>query len=141
MGARIRGRRTQLGMTQGELAAACGISGPSVSAWESGKTTAISGEYLVAAARALKVTAEWILTGEGPAAPLGQSQSQRPDRERLHTAIQMVDEVLAELGITYPSKQRADLVLGCYIALDEGQKAESARLFVKSFLEAQRVKT
>lgn len=139
MAERIRERRLARGMTQQELGARCGISAPSVNAWESGKTTAITGANLLAAAKTLQVNPEWLLTGDGPA-DLSQSQSGRPDRTTLQTAIQVVEEVLHELQITYPPKQRADLVMGCYLALEAGQQAASARTFVAALLEAQAIK-
>lgn len=60
---RIKQRREALGMSVAGLARACGIRPPSIHNWEGGRTKAIEGQNLVAAARALGVSPEWILTG------------------------------------------------------------------------------
>lgn len=62
---RIKQRREALGMSVAGLARACGIRPPSIHNWEGGRTKAIEGKNLVAAARALGVSPEWILTGQG----------------------------------------------------------------------------
>lgn len=53
-------------VTSAALARACGIKPPSVSNWLSGKSTAMEGKNLVAAAKLLKVRADWLATGVGP---------------------------------------------------------------------------
>lgn len=52
--------------SQAALARACGIRGPSVSAWLSGHTKTLEGENLLNAARFFNVSPEWLATGRGP---------------------------------------------------------------------------
>lgn len=47
------------------LARACGITQPSVSDWFNGRTQALEGQNLVAAANYLRVNPEWLATGKG----------------------------------------------------------------------------
>lgn len=49
-----------------ELARACGVKQPSVSAWLSGETKSIDGGHLLKAARCLQVRPEWLHEGYGP---------------------------------------------------------------------------
>lgn len=56
----------EVGISQAELARACGVKPPSVHGWLSGKSKFLRGENLLAAARALNVSQEWLATGKGP---------------------------------------------------------------------------
>jgi phage repressor protein C with HTH and peptisase S24 domain len=62
---RIRAAMATTGITQAELARACGVKPPSVSGWLSGKSKFLRGENLLQAARALKVNEDWLATGKG----------------------------------------------------------------------------
>lgn len=66
---RIQKRRQEIGMSVRGLARACNIQPPSVHNWEGGRTKKIEGQNLIAAARALRVSPEWILTGRGEISP------------------------------------------------------------------------
>lgn len=66
LGARIKRRREELGLQQIDLARRVGISQPSLSNIESGKTKSLRAATLVGLARALKTTTRWIMTGRGP---------------------------------------------------------------------------
>lgn len=57
---------TRAGITQAELARLCGVKPPSVNGWLSGKAKFLRGENLLQAASALKVSQQWLATGEGP---------------------------------------------------------------------------
>lgn len=65
IGARIKYLREQIGMTQPALAAAVGISQPSMSNIESGHTASPSAIHLMAIAAALNANPNWIVYGEG----------------------------------------------------------------------------
>jgi hypothetical protein len=52
-----------------DLARACNIKPPSVAGWLSGKTKALEGSNLLAAAAFLKVNAKWLADGVGPKTP------------------------------------------------------------------------
>lgn len=52
-------------ITQQQLADAVGVSRQSVTQWETGETKTLEGEHLLLTAKALGVTARWLLYGEG----------------------------------------------------------------------------
>jgi transcriptional regulator with XRE-family HTH domain len=53
------------GVSAADLARACRIQPPSVSDWITGKTKTIKGANLLAAAKLLRVSPEWLATGKG----------------------------------------------------------------------------
>lgn len=61
---RFREARAAAGLTQRQLADACGISDRTVSAWETGVAEGIIAEHLFRAADAMRVDARWLATGE-----------------------------------------------------------------------------
>jgi transcriptional regulator with XRE-family HTH domain len=96
------------GLTQTGLAKACGVAQPSVSQWFNDNDTKpatkmILGDNLIAAARYLGVSPEWIVTGHGQS---DASQSVGLDLRTLQTAIVSVKEAL----------RRAELELDAYLA-------------------------
>lgn len=62
---RIRMAMTATGISQIELARACGVKPPSVHGWLTGKAKFLRGENLLLAARALGVSQDWLATGAG----------------------------------------------------------------------------
>lgn len=69
------------GISQAELARACGVKPPSVNGWLSGKSKYLRGENLLKAAAVLGVSQQWLATGEGPmsaASVLGGSSNVEP---------------------------------------------------------------
>ena len=62
---RILERRGELGLNQGALAMACGVSRAAVSQWEKGATVP-TGPHLVALARVLQSTEQWLVVGAAP---------------------------------------------------------------------------
>lgn len=64
-GQRIRRARKLRGMTQPELAKAAGIKQSSVSEIETGETKVISGDTLIQICAALRIRANWVMTGKG----------------------------------------------------------------------------
>ena len=63
---RIRSARHAKGLTQQELADKIGVKRASVTQWETGATKSIESTNLLAAAKALDVSPEWLSTGRGP---------------------------------------------------------------------------
>lgn len=53
-------------VTQASLARACKVSQPSVNDWLSGKSKTIRGATLLAVAKFLAVSPDWLATGKGP---------------------------------------------------------------------------
>lgn len=62
-GTRIRARRKELGLNQGELASLVGIAQGTLSDLERGDTRLPSAEVLLRMAKALQVSQAWIVTG------------------------------------------------------------------------------
>lgn len=140
IGRRMRFLRQAAKVTQSELGERTGLSQATIARYETG-SAAMPLDTASGVASALGVElSELVGGGEGaPQAPADPSQATRPDRGILITAVTMVEEVLAELRITYPPRQRAELVVACYIALEDGQLRDAARGFVRAFLEAQKL--
>jgi len=61
---RFKEARLAAGLTQRQLADACGISDRTVSAWETGVAEGIIAEHLFCVADKLGVNARWLATGE-----------------------------------------------------------------------------
>ena len=66
-GQRVRQRRKALELKQWELGQRCGVSESAVSQWESGGIAEVKGVTLNRLARALQVSVDWLLYGEGEA--------------------------------------------------------------------------
>ncbi|MDK6077916.1 LexA family transcriptional regulator [Massilia varians] len=66
---RIKLAMQTAGISQVELARACGVAPPSVHGWLSGKSKFLRGENLLKAARALRVSEDWLATGKGSMIP------------------------------------------------------------------------
>lgn len=103
LGALVRERRLELGLTQVELAQAAGISQAHVSEIESGKVVWPSVDIRLALARALKVRPADVLlaTGQVAAVELGPGSAPRP----------VDDEAAALFGRLDPDGQRLILAL------------------------------
>lgn len=69
LGQRIREAREARGWSQLRLGESVGVSRAAVSQWESGESKGLRPENLVAAARALAVNVEWLVTGVGAMRP------------------------------------------------------------------------
>ncbi len=115
---RIQSRMTELGFKPTDLARACGIKDSSISGWfgrASKPTRMISGDNLVAVARYLRVTPEWIITGKGQQEALAShSQTARLNRHTFHIVARAMQDALDELGITLNINERADLFVDMY---------------------------
>jgi transcriptional regulator with XRE-family HTH domain len=61
---RLHEARAKAGMTQQQLADACGLTKGAVSAWENGVTDSILAENLFCVADALHVDPRWLATGQ-----------------------------------------------------------------------------
>lgn len=66
---RIKERMQATGMSNAQLAKAAGVRQPTAHNWGTGKTKAIKGEPLLAAALALGVTPSWLASEKGPKFP------------------------------------------------------------------------
>jgi len=67
---RIRIARTEAGLSKAALAKAVGVSGPTVTDWESGKISQLRASNLLRLATVLQVSADWLESGKGPMRPI-----------------------------------------------------------------------
>lgn len=84
-------------VTQKALADACGIQPPSVSEWLSGRTKNMEGANLLAAAKFLRVSPDWLATGKGEMRPSDPTKLVTQD-----------DLDLAEIAVIYKSLDPAN---------------------------------
>jgi len=106
IGKRIRERRKELGLTQGDLGNHIGVSKPSVSGWELGKND-ISGPNLIKLAQILRVSPDYILWGEsGPVLGL--------DEARLARAISDLELSIGNKAASLSATQKAKLINHLY---------------------------
>lgn len=61
---RLKAARDAAGVTDTEIALACGVKNPSVNGWMTGATKTIEGENLLKVCGFLKTTPEWIIFGK-----------------------------------------------------------------------------
>lgn len=110
------------------LAQACGIAQPSVTQWFNGRTKALEGGNLLAAARYLEVSPEWLATGKGAmrdaarlstGLPTAAAQPVRLDIDRLALALAIVDGAIQDSRKRVPDLFRARMIARVY----EGQHA------------------
>lgn len=111
-GERIGRRMSELGMSQTDLANACGIKPPSVNNWLSGETKMIGGENLVAVARALSTSPEWIMTGKGDAHR--QSQPARLDQQMMAEALVAVMKAQEAMRLAFRPAAIAEALARAY---------------------------
>jgi transcriptional regulator with XRE-family HTH domain len=73
IGKRVRALRKALGFTQVQLAKRVGVSQSAVSDIERGDTTYVLGPTLSSLAAALRTNTDWLMSGNGSAAPVIQT--------------------------------------------------------------------
>jgi transcriptional regulator with XRE-family HTH domain len=110
-GNRIKVGLQKPGLSQAGLARACKVSGPTVSEWVNDGIQMLAGDNLVAAAKYLRCSAEWIMTGHG-AGP--QSQSVGLDPERLASSVTLGRLAHDLLDIEFDAETDADTVALAY---------------------------
>ena len=62
---RIKTAMRRAGVTQGQVAEACGVSGPAVNQWLTGKTRNVDPRYLADIAACTNTSLNWLMTGKG----------------------------------------------------------------------------
>ena len=107
VGARIRARRKELGLSQDSVAEAVGVTGGAVSQWELGLVDVL-GKNLVKLALVLDTTPEWLL---------GESESTRSsglDACRLERALMALESLSKSELASLSAGQRAKLLAYLY---------------------------
>lgn len=112
------------GLTQTGLAKACGRSQPSLSQWFNDSeskpaTQMILGDNLVAAARYLGVTPEWIMTGsDSRVTGIPDSQPERLSATTIAETAKILGTVFGRQGVEFDPVEDADLFAEVYTLLD-----------------------
>jgi len=120
IGARIRARRRQLNLSQGDLAESLGVSFQQVQKYERG-VNRVSGSTLVAAAAALSTTVGWLVGEEGESA-------QSDDVFRALSTPGALELLHAYARITAPRTRGALLALAEQMADSHGAEGVDAEL-------------
>lgn len=107
--------------SQAALARACKISPAAVSEWVLGKTVKIEAANLLAAARFLGVSPEWLASGKGPMCDESvnlrrepQSQPVKLDPGTMLSALRYLDRRFTEAGQRFDPFLDADLLCWAY---------------------------
>jgi len=108
IGARIKERRSHLGITQEDLRGAAGISKSFLSEIETGQRAASGLNYL-RLAEALDVDVGWLLTGE-------EALSESSDSERANAIPEIVERVAMREGWAHPFTMEVAAALNGVIA-------------------------
>ncbi|CAA2107698.1 LexA family transcriptional regulator [Variovorax paradoxus] len=117
---RLKKAMDAAGISQAELARACGVKPPSVNGWLSGKAKFLRGENLLSAAKALNVSQQWLANGIGPMhASSDEQRSEEVDLDQ-HPDLEPVRVVKLRLQAG---------VSGFLVDLDE---SEAAPIFFRS---------
>lgn len=132
---RLTTAMSERNISQAELARRCGVSQPSVHGWLSGKAKFLRGENLLRAAAALRVSEEWLATGQGdmeqrPAGGIGKSQSARPDPTILSATQDFLERAFAALGKKFSLTAEADLFADVYEWVAEDDRPTDQRNLV-----------
>lgn len=91
LGTRLKQRRKELGITQGDLGRAIGVTAATISLWEKGETKP-KGDSLLTLAKTLGTTPEWLLHGNGSPA-LGENTAR--ERVSIQSMIPLISWVQA----------------------------------------------
>lgn len=109
MGERVKIRRLELGLTQGDVAKVAGVSEAAVSQWESGNTKNLKNDHLFSVADLLNLAPRYLATGKGP-------REAANGRVAYKEALTRRDEEKSELRTTW-EKVAAGLAKTAAIAL------------------------
>jgi len=112
-------------ISQAELARLCGVKPPSVNGWLSGKSKFLRGENLLKAAEVLRVSEEWLATGQGEPVPKKQKAHTKLDTELLIASQFFLDNTFKTLGKTFSLVSDARLFADVYEWLAECGIAQS----------------
>ena len=122
-GNRIKSALQKPGLSQAGLARACKVSGPTVSDWVNDVIQMLTGENLVAAAKYLGCSPDWLMTGHGS----GQSQSAGLDSDRLASSVTLGRLAHDLLDMEFDAEIDADTVALAYEWLQaRGQRSATA---------------
>lgn len=130
---RLRAARSEIGMSQTQMADACGSTLSSWQNYERGKST--PGSKVIEKMILNGFSANWLLAGVGPM-KMGDcsvtSEPERLDQDLLATIIEAVEEEAAEQGVDLSPAKKAEIIAMAYrhFAADQEHDPQLvARLF------------
>jgi transcriptional regulator with XRE-family HTH domain len=111
---RLQFAMRRAGLSQAELARACGVKAPSVHSWLSGKSKYLRGPNLLTAAKVLGVSQTWLATGKGSFNPLPHEDgSLTPDMLSLEDCLNKLEAMV--LGLDDLSRQDVGFLLDLFV--------------------------
>ena len=126
IGARLRTRRKQLGLSQSDLAERLGVSFQQVQKYERGANR-VAASTLLAAAQALNVTVGW-LVGEDVVPDAGDEEVFRalakPGSMELLEAFNRIPDARSRHALVGLAREMADAAARALLALEQDQAAE-----------------
>jgi transcriptional regulator with XRE-family HTH domain len=95
---RIRVAMRRAGVTQGQIAEACGVSGPAVNQWLTGKTKNVDPRYLADVAACTNASLNWLMTGKGDPGRKARDPLSSAEERLLQDFRRLTPKVRAEVG-------------------------------------------
>jgi transcriptional regulator with XRE-family HTH domain len=95
---RIRTAMRRAGVTQGQVAEACGVSGPAVNQWLTGKTRNVDPRYLADVAACTNSSLNWLMTGKGDPGRKARDPLSTAEQRLLEDFRKLTPKVRAEVG-------------------------------------------
>ena len=95
---RIRVAMRRAGVTQGQVAEACGVSGPAVNQWLTGKTKNVDPRYLADVAACTDASLGWLMTGKGDPGRRARDPLSSAEEKLLQDFRRLTPKVRAEVG-------------------------------------------
>jgi transcriptional regulator with XRE-family HTH domain len=95
---RIKTAMRRVGVTQGQVAEACGVSGPAVNQWLTGKTKNIDPRYLADVAACTNASLNWLMTGKGDPGRQARDPLSSAEQELLGDYRKLSPKVRSEVG-------------------------------------------
>ena len=86
------------GVTQGQVAEACGVSGPAVNQWLTGKTKNVDPRYLGDVAACTNASLNWLMTGKGDPGRKARDPLSTAEARLLQDFRKLSPKVRAEVG-------------------------------------------
>ena len=85
-------------MTQGQVAEACGVSGPAVNQWLTGKTKNVDPRYLADVAACTNASLAWLMTGRGDPGRRARDPLSSAEERLLEDLRRLPPRVRSEVG-------------------------------------------
>jgi transcriptional regulator with XRE-family HTH domain len=95
---RIRLAMRRAGVTPGRVAEACGVSGPAVNQWLTGKTRNVDPRYLADVAACTDASLNWLMTGKGDPGRRARNPLSSAEERLLRDFRGLTPKVRAEVG-------------------------------------------